>query len=94
MEHTQEIYTEALVLLNQCLAEFRSGDMTKYEEGAESDNIEILFSEADEGLPNFNVDIYLIEDEFHEDQIAGFVCEDFSYFLSIDKKPYQSCSES
>ena len=87
MEHTQETFDEALTLLNKTLAEFRSGDMTAMEHGVCSDNIEILFS--DEIYDNhFFADIYLIADEFHENQIAGFICEDYNDFLRIETSPY------
>ena len=86
MEHTKETLDEALVLLNQSLAEFRTGNFTKFDWGAVSDNIEILFSKVDDD--EFTVDIYLLSDEFHENQIAGFICEDFEHFTEIEPMPY------
>ena len=79
--HNPATYNEALTLLNDTLAEFRSGDMTKFDTGALSENIEILFSR--ESPTEFIIDIYLRSDEFHENQIVGLISEDYQDFIVL-----------
>ena len=79
--HNPATYDEALALLNDTLAEFRSGDMTKFDTGALSENIEILFSR--ESPTEFIIDIYLRSDEFHENQIVGLISEDYQDFIVL-----------
>ena len=79
--HNPATYNEALTLLNDTLAEFRSGDLTKFDRGALSDNIEILFSR--ESPTEFIIDIYLRSDEFHENQIVGLISEDYQDFIVL-----------
>lgn len=82
MVHTKETLDEALILLNDTLFEFRSGDMTKFDTGALSENIEILFADGYQGK-EFIIDIYLRSDEFHENQIVSLISEDYQDFIVL-----------